>query len=165
MRTGYGSSARAADLAEILATTGLRLSEAVALTWGDVNWEKREIKTAGAKWRRASQTQASVRYLPFYPRLETVLKRLYGEGKAADRRIAPVRDARGTLRTHCEKLKLPRLHHHDHRHLFATWALEAGMDVPTVAAWLGHRDGGALLMRTYNHVRNEHMRASAQKLG
>ena len=30
-----------------------------------------------------------------------------------------------------------------------TRALRAGIDAPTVAGWQGHRDGGALLLRTY----------------
>jgi integrase len=38
------------------------------------------------------------------------------------------------------------------------------VDVPTVARWLGHRDGGALAMRTYGHLREEHSRAAAAKV-
>ena len=30
------------------------------------------------------------------------------------------------------------------------------MDIPTVARWLGHKDGGALAMRVYGHLRQEH---------
>ena len=33
---------------------------------------------------------------------------------------------------------------------------QAGVDIPTVSRWLGHKDGGALAMRVYGHLRNEH---------
>jgi hypothetical protein len=42
--------------------------------------------------------------------------------------------------------------------------LMAGCDVQTVAAWLGHRDGGALLCRTYAHLLNQHKQAMAQRV-
>jgi len=38
---------------------------------------------------------------------------------------------------------------------------KAGVDVPTVARWLGHKDGGALLMKTYSHLLQEHSQAMA----
>ena len=45
--------------------------------------------------------------------------------------------------------------HHDLRHPFATRCIESGMDIPTVSRWLGHKDGGALAMKTYSHLRRE----------
>ena len=41
---------------------------------------------------------------------------------------------------------------------------EAGIDVRTVAEWLGHKDLGALLLRTYSHVRAEHEREMVAKV-
>ena len=40
----------------------------------------------------------------------------------------------------------------------ATVCIESGVDIPTVSRWLGHKDGGALAMRTYGHLRREHQR-------
>jgi integrase len=54
--------------------------------------------------------------------------------------------------------------HHSLRHLFATRAIESGVPVPTVARWLGHQDGGALLLKTYSHLLDSHSQASAQKV-
>jgi len=34
------------------------------------------------------------------------------------------------------------------RHLFATRCIESGVDIPTVSRWLGHKDGGALAMKS-----------------
>ena len=43
-------------------------------------------------------------------------------------------------------------------------ARQAGIDIPTVAKWLGHRDGGALAMKVYGHLRDEHSKEAARKL-
>lgn len=71
---------------------------------------------------------------------------------------------RNSLARACEKLGVELLTHHDLRDAFATSAIEAGVDVPTVAAWLGHADGGALLMRVYAHHRRAHSVSQAAKV-
>ena len=54
--------------------------------------------------------------------------------------------------------------HHDLRHLFATRCIESGVDIPTVSRWLGHKDGGALAMKVYGHLRDQHSVEMAQKV-
>ncbi len=54
--------------------------------------------------------------------------------------------------------------HHDLRHLFATCCLESGVDPKTLAEWLGHADGGTLVLRTYGHVRPDHAFSAAAKV-
>ena len=49
-------------------------------------------------------------------------------------------------------------------HLFATRCIENGVDIPTVSRWLGHQDGGALCMKTYGHLRDEHSQVQALKV-
>ena len=63
-----------------------------------------------------------------------------------------------------KKIKMARITHHDLRHFFATVSIESGVDIPTVSRWLGHKDGGALAMRTYGHLRREHSVSQAQKV-
>ena len=60
--------------------------------------------------------------------------------------------------------EIPKMRIHDLRHLFATRCIESGVDIPTVSKWLGHKDGGALAMRTYGHLRNEHSQKMAKKV-
>jgi integrase len=62
------------------------------------------------------------------------------------------------------KVGMERITHHDLRHLFATTCIESGIDIPTVSRWLGHQDGGALAMKTYGHLRDDHSIAQAQKV-
>jgi len=59
---------------------------------------------------------------------------------------------------------MPRITHHDLRHLFATRCIESGVDIPTVSRWLGHKDGGALAMRVYGHRRDSQLVNMAQKV-
>lgn len=61
-------------------------------------------------------------------------------------------------------MSYPRFTHHDFRHFFATTCIESGVDIPTISRWLGHKDGGALAMRVYGHLRQEHSAAAAQKV-
>ena len=64
----------------------------------------------------------------------------------------------------CKKVGASRITHHDLRHLFATRCIESGVDIPTVSRWLGHKDGGALAMKTYGHLRRENSIAQAQRV-
>lgn len=41
---------------------------------------------------------------------------------------------------------------HMMRHLFASTLISSGIDVRTVAEYLGHSDGGALVLKTYSHL-------------
>jgi site-specific recombinase XerD len=64
----------------------------------------------------------------------------------------------------CERLGLPRFGHHAMRHFFCSNAIEAGCDFKVIAEWLGHKDGGVLVAKTYGHLRNEHGAAMAKRI-
>jgi len=76
----------------------------------------------------------------------------------------PIHECQGAINTACKKLGIARFTHHDLRHLFATRCIESGVDIPTVSRWLGHKDGGALAMKTYGHLRDQHSANMAQKV-
>jgi integrase len=71
-------------------------------------------------------------------------------------RVLLIKEAQGFITSACKKLAIPRFTTHALRHLFGTACLEAGVDVRTVAGWLGHKDNGALLLKVYSHVRQQH---------
>jgi hypothetical protein len=51
------------------------------------------------------------------------------------------------------------------RRYFITKALRLGVDVPTIARWQGHRDGGVLIMSVYGDiVRMDHSQKMAALL-
>jgi hypothetical protein len=78
--------------------------------------------------------------------------------------IILIKSARKCLQTACKKLELPQFTHHDFRHFFATTCIESGVDIPTVSRWLGHKDGGALAMKRYGHLRQEHSFAMIKRV-
>ena len=85
-------------------------------------------------------------------------------GRAARRESVPRGESQKALDRACKKVGADRITHHDLRHLFATRCIESGVDIPTVSRWLGHKDGGALAMKTYGHLRREHSIAQAQRV-
>ena len=68
------------------------------------------------------------------------------------------------MRRAANVIGIAHLRHHDLRHLFASTCIESGVDIPTVSRWLGHKDGGALAMKVYGHLRQEHSALQAQRV-
>ena len=100
--------------------------------------------------------------------METLLTRMKRDREAIglplSGKLLEIKECPYSLRNACRKHGIPRLRHHDLRHLFATRCIESGVDIPTVARWLGHKDGGALAMRIYGHLRNEHSQEMPKKV-
>ena len=78
--------------------------------------------------------------------------------------VLSIIQCRRILTAACAKVKTARITHHDLRRLFATRCIESGVDIPTVSKWMGHNDGGALAMKVYGHLRDEHSQAMAAKV-
>jgi integrase len=76
----------------------------------------------------------------------------------------PVRECQKAMNRAAQLVGMARITHHDLRHLFATRCIESAVDIPTVSRWLGHKDGGALAMKVYGHLRDQHSVAMAQKV-
>lgn len=139
-------AASAADFARFLAYTGMRLGEAVASQVEDDKGTTMAV--------RGTKTETSARTIPVIPPLRALLDRI-----RADKIGGPMFGRKScikALRNACIRLGVQPLRHHDLRHYFATACVESGVPIPTIADWLGHSDGGALLMRTYRHLRQEH---------
>ena len=157
-----------ANLVEFLAYSGARIGEVVGggeasekrpMLWGDVNFERGTIFLPGTK------TEAAPRTIPMSERLREFLTRLKAQKKPQPKdQIVPIKSARKCLQTACKKLALPQFTHHDFRHFFATTCIESGVDIPTVSRWLGHKDGGALAMKRYGHLRQEHSFAMIKRV-
>ena len=77
---------------------------------------------------------------------------------------APARSLRESLHLARAAAKMPHVGFHHLRHYFASHAVMSGIDVMTVAAWLGHRDGGILVGKVYGHLCDEHRRRMSEKL-
>jgi integrase len=161
--SGSGRQQYAADFARFLAFSGCRLSEARAATWADVDLVKGFLTVHNAKVRRAKNWKPT-RLVPIIPEMRALLGRLRQARPESADPICSVAECEKSLVSACKAVGIPKLTHHDLRHLFATRCIEAGVDIPTVSRWLGHSDGGALAMRVYGHLREKHSAEMAKRV-
>src|SRR5258706_485609 len=100
------------------------------------------------------------------PHMRKLLERL--QKKRPDAKpedpVMRVKECQGAINRSCRALRIPRFTHHDLRHLFATRCIESGVDIPTVSRCLGHKAGGALAMKVYGHLREQHSVNMAQRV-
>ena len=157
------------SVALLMMETGLRVGEALALEWDDVNWERRAItvsKTAvrlGNKRQifiqQGAKTYTSNRTIPISKTAYALLDALFQEVDDvhgfifADRLGKPLsyETMRYQIRIACEKAGVEYLGQHVFRHTFATNCFYRGCDVKLLSKLLGHADV-AITYNTYIHL-------------
>lgn len=166
-QSGSGFSKPASQLIQFLAYGGFRKGEARFITWSDCNFNRGEITVrgnpeTGLKGRNVGES----RFVPMIPDMKRLLKAIRAERpqEAPEIPVMRVAECQKSIDRASLVLGIARITHHDLRHLFATRCIESGVDIPTVSRWLGHKDGGALAMKIYGHLRNEHSQKMAQKV-
>ena len=154
--SGSGWSKPCADLVRFLSYGGFRLGEAAAITWRDVDFDKERIHVRGDEETGTKNWER--RHVPIIAEMRQLLLRLRSERPdcAPDDRVMNIRECQRAMDRAARAVKITRITHHDLRHLFATRCIESRVPIPTVAKWLGHKDGGALAMKTYGHLRDDH---------
>jgi integrase len=157
-------SKNCADLAQGLAYTGCRISEAAQIKWADLDFSIPEIVVKGDPEERTKNGE--IRRVPMLPSAKKLFKcmRAQRSEEGSQEKVFRVYECQKSMERAAGKIGMVRITHHDLRHFFATICIESGVDIPTVSRWLGHKDGGALAMRTYGHLRREHSLAQAQKV-
>lgn len=156
---------KCADLVEFLAYSGCRKGEAARVEGQHCDFEKREITIHGDPVTGTKNWE--IRRVPMIPDMRRLLERIKnerGEKEFLANPVMRVKECQGAINSACKALGIARFTHHDLRHLFATRCIESEVDTPTVSRWLGHKDGGALAMKTYGHLRDEHSANMAQKV-
>jgi len=151
-------SEESSQMVEFLMWSGLRISELQTLRWEDVK-EPWIAITGGKKGTK----NAEIRQIPINGRLRAILDARGWDG--AHGSIFKILTPRIALDAACIRTGTRHLRIHDLRHWFASHCIERGIDVVTLAAWLGHKDGGKTLLATYAHHTKLHSLASADKLG
>ena len=148
---GVADCRAAADYVRFIAFCGARKNEAAHVLWSDVNLREQTIRLRVTK-------NGEERFVPMTAEMHALLQRMKSRASSTgdEDRVLLVRDAQGFITSVCRKLSIARFTTHSLRHLFGTACLEAGVDVRTVAKWLGHKDNGALLLKVYAHVRGNH---------
>ena len=161
---GGGFSRDCADLIRFLAFGGFRKSEAANITWADCDFDKGEIIVRGDP--ETGTKNWTIRRVPMIPDMRKLLARLKAANPDAlpTQSVMQVRECQRAINRAAKVVGMVRITHHDLRHLFATLCIESGVDIPTVSRWLGHKDGGALAMKVYGHLRDQHSVAMAQRV-
>ena len=142
---------------EFLAYTGLRISEAQSLRWRDIKADHLVVRTA---------KNDDMRQVPLIPAALALVVRFRASvlPTEEDDPVMPIKSPRIALENACERLEIDHLRVHDLRHIFATRCIEAGVDLPTLAAWLGHKDGGVLCAQVYGHLCIKHSTGMAGRV-
>jgi integrase len=162
---GSGRGGHSADAIQFFSYAGPRLNEAARIFGRDCSFVKNEIVIRGDLITGTKNWE--IRRVPMIPEMRKLLERLKAECSEQEFMNNPVlrvRKFNRSLKNACTKLGLHHLTHHDLRHLFATRCIESGVDIPTVAKWLGHKAGGVLAMQTYGHLRDKHSANMAEKV-
>ena len=166
-QSGSRHSKPCAELVQFFAYSGFRKGEAAYITWADCDMERGQITArghpeTGLKNRIAGET----RIVPMIPNMRQLLERMRSarQEEPSNALVMRVRECQKAMDRAAKKIGMTRITHHDLRHLFATRCIESGVDIPTVARWMGHKDGGALAMRVYGHLRDQHSAEMAQKV-
>jgi integrase len=157
-------SKNCADLVRFLAFGGFRISEAARVTWADCDFAKNKLTVRGDP--EEGTKNGEIRVISMISDMQQLLGRLRNsrssEGSSAP--VMLVRECQKAMDRAAAKVGMARITHHDLRHLFATRCIESDVDIPTVSRWLGHKDGGALAMRVYGHLRDQHSEEMAKKV-
>jgi integrase len=147
------------EIVQLIAQTGMRCKEVRLSRVEHVDWKTNRLLILGAKGKGG---EPKLRYLPIHTALSETLCRIIGTRK--DGPLFKTLDVHKSLGTACETIGIPHISPHDLRDVFTTTCIESSVDFHTLAGWLGHSDGGALLMRTYAHLRDEHSQLMAQRV-
>jgi integrase len=142
--------------------TGCRRGELFNLQWRDVDFVTRMITVRG-EGAKSGRT----RHVPMSDEARTVLKR-WQDSAVSDRlfpsdedggRMTTLKTAWSTL---VEDAKIGHFRFHDLRHTFASKLVQAGVDLASVRALLGHSD--FTLTLRYAHLAPENLSAAVARL-
>lgn len=156
------------DYLQFLAFSGCREKEALRVKWHDVDL-KNEWVTIGADRLTKNWETRRVEFNPQLRALIRAMKRrrppdcawLFPSPRRGPR-DEHARSFRESLKMARTEAGLEWVGFHDLRHYFCSVCVMAGIDFMTIAAWLGHKDGGILLGKLYGHLLDEHRQKAAR---
>lgn len=153
------------DVLNFLRCSGARITSALATHWSDVNFELRQVHLRCTKYDKQNIV------VDFNAELEAHLHDMHARRQPDSDYLFPgtrTEGSVGSVRKSLELVRaeagLPKFGFHDLRHFFVSYAVMSGVDILTVAQWVGHADGGVLIGKCYGHLSSEHRQRAAQKV-
>jgi integrase len=152
-------------LFELVAATGLRISEAVGLRWSDLvldgDMPRLQVRRAIVKGAIAAPKSGhGARLIPLTPELAATLRAYRPDGAADDAFVFSGRDGaasdQGSLRRRvlvpaAERAGLTGVGFHTLRHTCASMLIESGLSPLRLQRWMGHHSP-AFTLETYGHL-------------
>jgi integrase len=159
-----------ADYLQFLAFSGSREKEALRIRIADVDFARQRVTIGGDGLAKNWES----RTVEFNSNLAALLTDMFSRWPPGSSWLFPS-PQRGIRDEHAksfrESLKIARkaaglewLGFHDLRHYFCSMCVMAGIDFMTIAAWMGHKDGGILVGKVYGHLLDEHRHRAARSL-
>ena len=156
------------DFIKLMAYSGGRWSETLRIRWQDVDFDQKQLHIGADGLSKNGESRS----VDFNTKLEEHLldmksRRapdsdfLFPSPRRSEDESPHAMSFNKTIRELRVKAKVPDFTCHLCRHYFASMALMSKVDIHTVASWLGHRDNGVLLAKTYSHLLNEHKKEQA----
>jgi integrase len=157
-------------IALLLSRTGMRIGEAIALKWGDIDFNGRfiEIRRSFARGRVSTPKSGKIRRVDMSPQLKMTLKKHRADSKRKGMKIG-LGDApeyvftntiggpidlnnwrRRVFKKAVEKAELRQIRIHDLRHTYATLRISKSDNIADVSKQLGHHSV-KLTMDVYYH--------------
>lgn len=165
--------------------TGLRIGEACALRWEDIDLESKLLyvrQTVSRVWFREGEkkksrliigspkSESSLRCIPVCSKLHTILssfqyRRRYGYilMNTADSSFISPRTFEYRYKAILKRCSLDPINYHALRHTFATRCIERGVDIKSLSEILGHSDV-SITLNTYVHSSMALKRLQLEKL-
>lgn len=177
----------------LILVTGLRIGEALALTWNDIDFDKRMLSVNKTQVQSKEclggnyhikygtpKTKSSIRRIPLIPSATQMLAELKEKQMLSDRELGivpsinlvfhnskgnPVRasEMRGRIERISKAMGAEGIHPHTLRHTFATRGLENGIELKIMQELLGHTNI-SMTADLYTHVLPDKKMESMMKL-
>ena len=161
--------------------TGLRIGELLALTWNDIDFERKIMSInksvfytkIDGKYQTVvdtPKTKHSIRIIPLPKQLLDKLKEIKKTSKSKyvlttrNNKMVNTRTYQRTFERILKKLNIPLKNFHALRHTFATRAIEMGMDVKTTSEILGH-NSPVITLNRYSHSLMSYKTDMMNKMG
>lgn len=164
------------DYIKLMAHSGVRRNEALGVRWNDVDFKNGQLFIRRQVTRRGIEdlknrdarvvdfnSKLKAHLIEMKTRLHDVSKWLFPSPQRGEKDI-PTKTFRESLELVRTQAKMPDFNFHDCRHHFISMCVMSGIDFMTIAAWVGHKDGGVLIGKVYGHLANEHRKAMADRL-
>lgn len=151
-----------ADYFLLMLCSGLGNAELSALQWRDIEFE-RDAMTV-----RRKKTSHLFR-IPLHPELKNHLHKLYKKERDKNETVDPngyvlkIKSIKRALNSACRALAIPHFSPRSFRKLHISELLMQA-EVPIVAKWQGHQDGGSVLLGKYAQVISPYEMARAKKI-